>query len=95
MSTNSIDTALWVLITWLVIRWVRTRQDGLLLWAVAATTVDLQVKWLVPFLWAAIAVGVLCYGPREMLRRPVLWAGAAGVFVTMVPGFIWQAGSGN
>ncbi|MRH88528.1 glycosyl transferase family 39 [Nocardia sp. SYP-A9097] len=92
LSTNSIDTALWVLITWLVIRWVRTRQDGLLLWAVAATAVDLQVKWLVPFLWAAIAVGVLCYGPREMLRRPVLWACAAGVFVTMLPSFIWQAG---
>ncbi|WP_330181091.1 glycosyltransferase family 39 protein [Nocardia sp. NBC_01503] len=94
LSTNSIDTALWVLISWLVIRWVRTRRDALLLWAAAVTALDLQVKWLVPFLWAAIAIGVLCYGPREMLRRPALWAGAAGVFVTMLPTLIWQARHG-
>ena len=29
LSTNSIDTALWVLLTWLVVRWVRTRHNGL------------------------------------------------------------------
>lgn len=32
LSTNTIDTALWVLIGWLVVRWVRTRRDHLLLW---------------------------------------------------------------
>ncbi|WP_067562815.1 glycosyltransferase family 39 protein [Nocardia acidivorans] len=94
LSTNAIDTALWVLISWLVIRWVRTRQDSLLMWAAVVTALDLQVKWLVPFLWVAIAVGVLCYGPRELLLRPALWAGAAGVFVTMIPSLIWQARHG-
>ncbi|MEV6067152.1 glycosyltransferase family 39 protein [Nocardia sp. NPDC052001] len=94
LSTNSIDTAFWVFISWLVIRWVRTRQDSLLLWAAVVTALDLQVKWLVPFLWGAIAIGVLCFGPRELLRRPVLWAGAAGVAMTMVPSLIWQARHG-
>lgn len=91
LSTNVVDTALWVVICWLVIRWVRTRRDALLLWAGLATALDMQVKWLVPFLWAAIAVGVLAFGPREMFRRPALWCGAAVVAVTMVPSLLWQA----
>ncbi|MEV6769241.1 glycosyltransferase family 39 protein [Nocardia sp. NPDC051030] len=91
LSTNAIDTGLWVFISWLVIRWVRTRHDGLLLGAAALTAVDMQVKWLIPFFWVAVVVGVLWFGPREMLRRPMLWAGGAGVFALMVPSLIWQA----
>lgn len=63
LSTNAIDTALWVLITWLVVRWVRTRRDGLLLAAAAATAIDMQVKWLIPFFWVALAVAALVFGP--------------------------------
>ncbi|MBF6331343.1 ArnT family glycosyltransferase [Nocardia transvalensis] len=94
LSTNAVDTALWVVIGWLVIRWVRTRQDMLLLWAGVVTAIDMQVKWLVPFFWAAIAVGVLVFGPRELLRRPMLWWGAALVALTMLPSLFWQARHG-
>ena len=91
LSTNAIDTALWVVISWLLIRWVRTRRDSLLLWAGLVTAVDMQVKWLIPFFWIAIAIGVVGYGPRELLRRPVLWLGAIFVVLLMVPTLIWQA----
>ncbi|WP_218023309.1 glycosyltransferase family 39 protein [Nocardia altamirensis] len=91
LATNTIDTALWVLISWLLIRWVRTRNDLLLLGAALATAVDMQVKWLIPFFWIAVAIGVLCFGPRELLRRPALWAGAALVFLVTLPSLIWQA----
>ncbi|WP_433575231.1 ArnT family glycosyltransferase [Nocardia brasiliensis] len=91
LATNTIDTALWVLISWLLIRWVRTRQDALLLGAALATAVDMQVKWLIPFFWIAVAIGVLCYGPRELLRRPALWLGAALVLLVSVPSLLWQA----
>lgn len=94
LSTNTIDTALWVIIGWLVVRWVRTRRDHLLLWAALVTAIDMQVKWLAPFLWAAIAIGVLVCGPRELVRRPALWWGAALVAVTMVPSLVWQARHG-
>ncbi|BCK55416.1 ArnT family glycosyltransferase [Nocardia wallacei] len=94
LSTNTIDTALWVLIGWLVVRWVRTRRDHLLLWAGVVTAIDMQVKWLVPFLWAAIAIGALVFGPRELLRRPALWWGAALVAATMLPSLVWQARHG-
>ncbi|MFE7799205.1 ArnT family glycosyltransferase [Nocardia sp. NPDC057440] len=92
LATNTIDTALWVLISWLLIRWVRTRQDGLLVWAAVATAIDMQVKWLIPFFWVAVAIGVSLYGPRELLRRPALWLGGAIVVVATVPSLIWQAG---
>ncbi|KZM73050.1 ArnT family glycosyltransferase [Nocardia terpenica] len=94
LSTNVVDIALWVVISWLIVRWVRTRRDVLLLWAGAVTALDMQVKWLIPFFWVALAVGVLAFGPRELLRRPALWWGAALVVVTMVPSLIWQAGHG-
>ncbi|WP_167768757.1 glycosyltransferase family 39 protein [Nocardia sp. CS682] len=94
LATNTVDTALWVLISWLLVRWVRTRRDSLLLWASLATALDMQVKWLIPFFWVAVAIGVLCYGPRDLLRRPALWAGAALVVLLTLPSLIWQAGHG-
>ncbi|MGW5388276.1 glycosyltransferase family 39 protein [Nocardia sp. NPDC003963] len=94
LSTNAIDTALWVLITWLVVRWVRTRRDGLLLAAALVTAVDIQVKWLIPFFWIAVAVTSLALGPRELVRRPLLWAGGAVVLLVSLPSLLWQAGHG-
>lgn len=94
LATNTIDTALWVVVSWLVIRWVRTRRDGLLPAAALVTAVDMQVKWLIPFFWVALAIGVAIYGPRELLRRPALWWGGAIVVVTSAPSLMWQAGRG-
>ncbi|RJO68181.1 glycosyl transferase family 39 [Nocardia panacis] len=90
LTTNAVDTVLWVLITWLVVRWVRTRRDRLLFAAALVTAVDMQVKWLVPFLWLAIGIGALVFGPRELLRRPALWAGAAVVVAATAPSLLWQ-----
>ncbi|WP_194813777.1 glycosyltransferase family 39 protein [Nocardia sp. XZ_19_385] len=94
LATNTIDTALWVLISWLLIRWVRTRQDQLLFWAAVVTALDMQVKWLIPFFWIVVAVGALVFGPRELLRRKALWLGAAFVLVVSVPMLLWQASHG-
>ncbi|MEU2037344.1 glycosyltransferase family 39 protein [Nocardia niwae] len=94
LATNTIDTALWVVVSWLVVRWVRTRHDGLLVAAASVTAVDLQVKWLIPFFWIALAIGVALYGPRELLRRPALWCGAVVVVLTTAPSLMWQAAHG-
>ncbi|MBF6348435.1 MULTISPECIES: ArnT family glycosyltransferase [Nocardia] len=94
LSTNALDSALWVLITWLVVRWVRTRRDGLLPAAAAVTAIDMQVKWLVPFFWLALAVGVAVVGPRDLLRRPLLWLGGVLVVCATIPTLLWQAEHG-
>ncbi|WP_280363301.1 ArnT family glycosyltransferase [Nocardia abscessus] len=94
LATNTIDTALWVVVSWLLVRWVRTRRDGLLLACGLVTALDMQVKWLIPFFWIAIAIGVAVYGPRELLRRPALWWGGAIVALTTAPSLVWQAAHG-
>lgn len=94
LATNTFDASLWVVTSWLVVRWIRTRRDVLLLAAGVVTAVDVQVKWLIPVFWLAVGVSALVYGPRELLRRPLLWVGAAIVVVTAVPALIWQAQHG-
>ncbi|MEV6772149.1 glycosyltransferase family 39 protein [Nocardia sp. NPDC051030] len=91
LTTNAVDTALWVIITWLVVRWVRVRDDRLLLAAALVTAVDMQVKWLIPFFWIAVVVSSLVFGPRELVRRPLLWLGGLIVVAATVPELIWQA----
>jgi hypothetical protein len=94
LSSNVVDIALWTVVTWLVVRWTRTRSDHLLLLAALVTAAAFQVKWLIPFFWICATVAVLAVGPREMLRRPLLWVGAAVVVVTAVPSLLWQAAHG-
>ncbi|MFD0363116.1 glycosyltransferase family 39 protein [Nocardia sp. GCM10030253] len=91
LTTNAVDTVLWVIITWLVVRWVRTRRDRLLLCAALVTAVDMQVKWLIPFFWITVAVSALVFGPRELVRRPLLWLGGPIVVAATVPTLIWQS----
>ncbi|MBE5462796.1 ArnT family glycosyltransferase [Mycobacteroides abscessus] len=94
LTTNIIDTAMWALLSWLVVRWVRTRGDGLLLVAGLVTMAALQVKWLIPIFWIATLIAVACVGPRELLRRPALWFSAAVVALSAVPMLIWQSRHG-
>ncbi|WP_063008767.1 ArnT family glycosyltransferase [Nocardia kruczakiae] len=94
LSTFAYDAALTTLVCWLVIRWVRTRRDALLIVAALASAVDFQVKWLILAVWALLGLGVLVWGPRQVLRRPALWIGVAIVAVSMVPALVWQARHG-
>ncbi|MET8049792.1 glycosyltransferase family 39 protein [Streptosporangium sp. NPDC005286] len=98
LDTETFDVVLWMTAGLLVVRWVRLRGEGRtgrsadlpLLWAGVVTAVALQVKFLIPVFWAALAVSVLAVGPRDLLRRPALWAGAAIAVVATVPGLVWQ-----
>ncbi|PWW52715.1 ArnT family glycosyltransferase [Actinokineospora spheciospongiae] len=94
LATTTFDTTLWAAITYLVTRWVRTRQDRLLLAAGLCTAVALQIKYLVPILWVAIGVAALCTGRGDLLRRPLLWVGAGVTVVTALPGLLWQNANG-
>lgn len=94
LATSTLDPVLWAAVTFLVVRWIRTRSDRLLLVAGIVTAVDLQVKFLVVGFWAVLVVAVLVVGPRELLRRPALWVGGAIAVLTTVPTLIWQAQNG-
>ncbi|KXP14421.1 ArnT family glycosyltransferase [Tsukamurella pseudospumae] len=92
LATYSLDPLWWTVIVYLLVRWVRTRDDRLLLAAGAVTALSLLTKFLVPALWIAVAVGALACGPRRMLTRPALRGGAALAVAAIVPTLWWQAG---
>ncbi|MDT7799281.1 MAG: hypothetical protein QOI78_2714 [Actinomycetota bacterium] len=94
IGTYVLDPFLWTVVAWLLVRWTRTRRDGLLVWAGVVTAVSLETKFLIPALWAAVLLAALVFGPRELLRRPKLWLGAAIAVVVTVPTLVWQATHG-
>ncbi|WP_216902215.1 glycosyltransferase family 39 protein [Nocardia alni] len=90
LSTFSLDSTLSATVVWALVRWTRTRRDRLLLAAAAAIALDTQVKLLIVVLLAGIAIGVAAAGPRELLRRPSLWAGVILIALAAAPGIWWQ-----
>lgn len=99
LATHMVDAVLWTVITWLVLRWARTYaqekpNDRLLLYAGLVTALNLQAKFLIPFFWVVLVVAVLIVGPRDMLRRKMLWIGGAVAVLTTIPTLIWQATNG-
>jgi hypothetical protein len=94
LATSTVDPFLWAVLLWLVVRWLRTRADGLLVWAGAVTGLALNVKLLVLAFWIIAGVAVLVLGPREILRRPALWVGAGIAALATVPTIVWQAANG-
>ncbi|WP_410506671.1 hypothetical protein [Mycobacterium sp. 29Ha] len=90
LSTNTFDTVSWTVVTWLVVRSVRTRADRLLMFAAVVSALDFQVKWQIPFFWICAGVSILVFGPREMLPRPVLWLGAVVFTMSALPSLFWQ-----
>jgi hypothetical protein len=94
LATYTLDPLWWTVIIWLVARWVRVRDDRLLLVAGAVTGLSLNTKFLVPALWVGILAAVALCGPRQLLGRPALWiAGLIAVAMT-VPTLLWQAANG-
>jgi hypothetical protein len=99
LDTGALDLVLWTLVLWLVVRWVRLREQGvdrdrLLLAAGVVTAVSLQVKLLIPLLWVLLVVGALAVGPRDLPRRPLLWAGGLIAVASALPGLLWQGVNG-
>jgi 4-amino-4-deoxy-L-arabinose transferase-like glycosyltransferase len=94
MSTSPFDVLVWTLLGYLLIRWIRTRDDRLLLALGPVLGVGMLIKNL-PILYAvALLAGVLLAGPREVFRRPQLWVAAAIALAIWAPNLWWQASNG-
>ncbi|MGP4103920.1 ArnT family glycosyltransferase [Nonomuraea sp. KM90] len=90
LYTATADLLLSTTLVWVAMRWARTRDDRLLLYAGALAAVAFQVKYLSVALLAALVVSMLAAGPRDVLRRPLFWAGAAIALLTSAPALLWQ-----
>jgi len=94
LSTSTLDLLVWTLLSWLVVRAVRTGDNRL--WPVAGVVLGLGLlnKPLPAFLAVGLLAGVLIAGPRRLLRNPWVWSGAAIALVLWSPWIAWQASNG-
>ena len=95
VSTATLDFAVWVAITWVVLRIARTGQTRLWVVAGALVAVGLLNKDLVLVLVLSLTVGMLTVpgGYRLVFNR---WYGLGAVIAVAawVPGLLWQAQHG-
>nr|WP_228768801.1 glycosyltransferase family 39 protein [Mycolicibacterium malmesburyense] len=75
LTPYSLEPVQWLLLVWLLVRWIRLREDRLLLAAGVVVAVAALTKFQVIVLCVALLAAVAAVGPRELLRRPLLWAG--------------------
>jgi hypothetical protein len=94
LTTNVVDLVTWVVLSWLVIRLLRTRDTRLWVATGAITGVGLLAKNLIVLLVLALFAGVLTAGPRAVLRSRHLAAGALLGGLIGAPALLWQAGHG-
>jgi len=91
LSTTTFDLPAWALVTWLVVRVLRTGGQRLWLAVGLAAGVGLLDSDLVAFLLFAIVAGLAVAGPRRPFRSPYLYAGGAIALALWVPYLAWQA----
>lgn len=94
LTPYTLEPVQWLLILWLLVRWLRLRDDRLLLALGVVAGVAVQTKFQVVLLCAVLTVSALLCGPRELLRRPLLWAGAGVALLLALPTLWWQARNG-
>jgi 4-amino-4-deoxy-L-arabinose transferase-like glycosyltransferase len=94
LTPYTLEPVQWLVLGWLLVRWIRLRDDRLLLVLGATAGVAAQTKFQVLLLAAVLLLAVLVCGPRELLRRPLLWAGAGIGALIALPTLVWQAVNG-
>ncbi|MFC5141321.1 glycosyltransferase family 39 protein [Actinomycetospora rhizophila] len=91
VTPYTLEPLTWLALGWLLVRWWRVRDDRLLVALGVVVGVGAQIKFQILLLAAVLLVSVLLLGPRPMLRRPQLWAGAAVATAIAAPTLVWQA----
>lgn len=94
LTPYSLEPVQWLAIGWLLVRWVRTREDRLLPVLGVVVGVAAQTKFQVLLLCAVLMVCVAVLGPRALLGRRRLWGGAGIAALIAAPTLIWQAANG-
>lgn len=95
LVTSTIDLLVWVVLTWLVLRILRTGDDWLWLVAGVVTGLGLINKQLPVVLVLGVLVGVLLTpGAQRLLSSRWLWAGVVVAAAAWTPVLLWQAQHG-
>lgn len=91
LTPYTLEPVQWLLVVWVLVRWLRTRDDRLLLAVGSLAGIAAMTKFQVLLLCAVLLLSALAVGPRELLRRPMLWAGVALGAAISAPTLWWQS----
>lgn len=80
----------WVVVSWAVVRVIRSEDPRWWLAVGAAIGLGLMTKYTMAFFAVGVAAGVVLTPLRRDLRSPWLWAGAGLACVICLPNLIWQ-----
>ena len=94
LTPYALEPVQWLLICWLLARWTNRRDDRLLLVLGVVVGIAAQTKFQVLALGVVLLVAIAVAGPRDLLRRPALWAGVVVAALIAAPTLVWQAVNG-
>ncbi|RAV11622.1 glycosyl transferase family 39 [Mycolicibacterium sp. GF69] len=94
LTPYTLEPLQWLVLVWLLMRWIRLRDDRLLLVAGVVVGIAALTKFQVLLLCVVLLGAVAVVGPRELLRRPLLWAGAGVAALLAAPTLLWQHANG-
>lgn len=94
LTPYTLEAVQWSILIWLLVRWVRLRDDRLLPVLGVVAGIAALTKFQVLLLCAVLLIAVAMVGPRELLRRPLLWVGVVVGAVIAAPTVWWQCTHG-
>lgn len=86
----SFDFLWWVLLSFFVVRLLRTEDPRWWLGIGMAVGLGMMTKYTMAFFAAGLVAGVLITATRRYLKSPWLWAGVAVAMIIFLPNFLWQ-----
>ena len=94
LSTTTLDILLWVVLTLLVLRILRT--EDVRLWPAAGLVIGIGLlnKWTIGFLVAGLLLGIVAGPERRLLANRWFAAGVAIAVVLWLPNLWWQGTHG-
>jgi hypothetical protein len=81
----------WALVSFLVMRILRSRNTRLWLAVGLTVGVGLEFKDTILFLVGGLTIGLVVNGEAKLLRSPWLWAGAGIAVLLWAPNLVWEA----
>ncbi|HEV2400525.1 MAG TPA: glycosyltransferase family 39 protein [Candidatus Sulfotelmatobacter sp.] len=90
MQYVSFDYLAWVLVSFCIVRLLKTEDPRWWLGVGASIAFGMLSKYAMPFFVAGVAAGVLVTPARRYLRSRWLWFGAALSLLIFLPNLIWQ-----
>jgi 4-amino-4-deoxy-L-arabinose transferase-like glycosyltransferase len=88
------DALTWALVSWLILRILRTGDDRLWLAVGLTVGIGMEAKQTVPLLLLGLAVGFLVNRQQVLFTSRWLWAGVGVAILGWAPNLVWEATNG-